>query len=416
MAKSALEYYADSLGNAVLYDQNRRPSIFVRHPLQKSSEFDALLPATAHPAFVVNGVTDPDLLIGKYMSAELESNGTQYSLPNKEPKVSMEYDTFLTKMKAFNTGVSGSNVTGLTIADHGLLVLTAHKNGWTSHGNNNYGADIGVGTRYELAKSISVGNKRIFRGWEYECLIAHTTAADKLPCDAPAYWKKGKYVGGTYVSSQAVAGSNYSTYNTLTGTGPIDWNFLDDPCLEADIQGNASEQVYGVRLVNMEIQIIPYNNAADPACDLSAESSAWRAILPSGSNHGYTLVQPGTSGTVHYTYQNNVITLDNTAPASGDLDESSKNTSFKDVAVNTVNIPSVPYILYELGLAPLPGTNVDGKLYITMTAEERVARRGGHYNNTSSAGVAFLNFSNARSFKGAYYGARPRSRSATLLT
>ena len=31
----------------------------------------------------------------------------------------------------------------------------------------------------------------------------------------------------------------------------------------------------------------------------------------------------------------------------------------------------MPHILYELGLAPLPGTTVDGRLYVQMTAEER---------------------------------------------
>ena len=262
MPNSALEYYCDALGNVVLRDADGNPSIFVRHPKQLSSEFDPILPAHTHPAFIVNNTEDPAALIGKYMSSELASNGTQYSLPNMPPRVSMNYDTFLTKMKAF-----GGNVTGLTIADHGLLVLMAHKAKFVSHGNNNYGADYRAGTRFELAKAVSVGQKMIFRGWEYTCLIAHTTADTLLPTDAPAYWQKGKQVGGTPVLSQAATANWFHGYNTLTGSGPIDWNMLDDPCLEADIQGNANEQVYGFRLVNCEIQIIPDNNAADPACD-----------------------------------------------------------------------------------------------------------------------------------------------------
>ena len=41
---------------------------------------------------------------------------------------------------------------------------------------------------------------------------------------------------------------------------------------------------------------------------------------------------------------------------------------------------------------------------------ERVARRGGNYNNTSNAGVAYLNFNNDRSNSNVNNGARPRSR------
>ncbi len=402
MQNSALEYYADMLGNVVLRDSNGNPSIFVRHPKQKSSEFDASLPEHTHPAFVVNNTEDAAILIGKYMSSELESGGTQYSLPNMPPKVNIGHDTFLTKMKAF-----GGSVTGMTIADHGLLVRMAHKAGKLSHGNNNHGADVSAGTNYQLSKSLSVSDKRVFRGWEYECLIAHTTSADLLPCDAPAYWRKGKQVGGTPVLSQANEDNHYQGYNTLTGSGPMDWNFMDDPCLEADIQGNANEQIYGFRLVNCEIQILPDNNAADPAADLSAQSSAWRAIKPHAGDDGYDLVAPGTEGTVHYTWANGVITLDTVAPT---FDGNGRNTAFKDVAVNSTNLPFVPYILYELGLAPLPGTTVDGTLSIQFTAEERICRRGGSYTSQSNAGIASLGCYLARNSNHEYYGARPRSR------
>ena len=405
MANSALEYYADTLGNVVLKDSDGNPSIFVRHPKQKSNEFDASLPDHTHPAFIVNGTEDPAILIGKYKSSELVSNGTQYSLPNMPPKGSMTYDNFLTKMRAF-----GGNVSGMTIADHGLLVLAAHKAGYTSHGNNNYGADYRAGTKFELAKAVAVGDKRIFRGWEYTCLIAHTTSDTLLPINAPAYWQKGKQVGGTPVISQAAAANWYQGYNTLTGSGPMDWNFLDDPCLEADIQGNAAEQIYGFRLVNCEIQILPDNNAADPSADLSADSSAWRAIKPHANDDGYDLVAPGTAGTVHYNWLNGKITLDTVVP---NFDEQQRNTPFKNVGVNTENLPYVPHILYELGLAPLPGTTVDGTLYVMFTAAERVARRGGHSVNTSNAGVACLLCGNARGFANPHYGGRPRSRQLT---
>ncbi len=402
MPGSALEYYADMLGNIVLHDAKGNRSVFVRHPKQKSSEFDASLPEHTHPAFIVNNTEDPAILIGKYMSSELETDGTQYSIPNMPPKVDMEYDAFLTKMKAF-----GGSVTGMTIADHGLLVLIAHKAGFASHGNNNYGADYRAGTGFSRNKSLAVGDKRIFQGWEYECLIAHTTSASLIPCDAPAYWKKLRRVGGTPVMSQVAIGNNYNGYNTLTGSGPMDWNMLNDASLEADIQGNAMEQVYGIRLVNCEIQILPNNNAADPDADLTADSSAWRAIKPHAGDDGYDLVAPGTEGTVHYTYANSKITLDTVAPEFGNQ---YRETDFTDIAVNSTNMPYVPCILYELGLAPLPGTTVDGRVYIRITADECVARRGNRYSSESKAGVGALIFSNGRTNTGVFSGARPRAR------
>jgi len=402
MANSALEYYADSLGNVVLRDAAGNPSVFVRHPKQKSNEFDASLPDHTHPAFIVNGVEDPALLIGKYKSSELASNGTQYSLPNMPPRASMAYDTSLTKMKAF-----GGDVTGMTIADHGLLVLMAHKAGFVSHGNNSYGTDYRAGTSYALNKAVAVGDKMIFRGWEYTCLIAHTTADSLLPTDAPAYWQKGRQVGGTQIISQAAAANHYNGYHSLTGSGPLDWYMLNDPCMEADIAGSCTEQIYGFRLVNCEIQIIPDNNAADPACDLSAASSAWRAIKPHANDNGYDLVAPGTAGTVHYNWLDGKITLDTVVP---NFDDAQHITPFSQIAVNAENLPYVPTILYELGLAPLPGTTVDGDVYIAFTAEERVARRGGNYGGTSHAGVAHLHCGGTRSNAYANYGARPRSR------
>lgn len=390
---TSLELYAESMNNVVLRDANGNPSIFVKHPKQLSSEFDASLPEHVHPAFIVNNTTDDALLIAKYKSSELESNGTQYSLPYRKPKHSMQHDTFLTKMKAF-----GGNVTGLTIADHGLLVLMAHKASFVSHGNNNYGADYRAGTLWAKDQARSVGDKRIFNGWEYECLKAHTTSDALKPDVSPAYWKKGKHVGGD---------SDGGT-RTLTGSGPVDWNMLNDPALEADIQGNVFEQVYGFRLVNCEIQILPDNNAANPSADLSASSSAWKAILPHANDAGCDLVAPGTVGTLHYTYQNSKVTLDNVAPDS--FDGSYKNTNFKDLAVNSTNVPYVPDLLKELGLFPISGTTVDGLFYIQLTAEERVARRGGICNGASSTGVACLSCDNPRSASRDSYGARARSR------
>lgn len=404
MNNSPLEFLARQYGNVVQYDDAGNPSIFVKFPQMKSSELDSTLPDHVHPAFKINNVVEDAILIGKFKAAEIENGGTQYSLPNMPPRVYMNHDTFLQKMRAFGNGASG-----ITIADHGFLLLLAHKNKWEPHGNNNWGCDYRDASPWEMAKAYTVGTVRSFRGWTYECIKAHTSAAELLPIEKPTYWKKLKQVGGTPAdTSQYNADSHYRGYNTLNGSGPLNWYLNSDPGSLCDIQGNCFEQVYGFRLVNCEIQILgDNNNAADASTDCSANSSAWRAILPHASDNGYDLVAPGTAGTVHYTWANNKITLDTVVPT---FDNEYRGTTFKDMAINSTHLPYMPYILYELGLAPLPSTTVQGYFYVQMTADERVARRGGSCSGASSAGVAYLDCSDPRSHAGAAYGGRPRSR------
>lgn len=405
MNNSPLEFLARQYGNVVQYDAEGNPSIFCKFPKMKSSDLDSSLPDHVHPAFKINNAEQENILIGKYMSSELESNGTQYSLPNMPPKVSMSYDNFLAKMRAFGNGASG-----LTIADHGFLLLLAQKNKWEPHGNNYWGCDYRDATPWEMNKAYTTSDERSFRGWLYQCIKAHTSAAELLPVDSPTYWKKLKQVGGTPASeAQYNADNHYRGYNTLTGSGPLDWYLGSDPANLCDIQGNAFEQVYGFRLVNCEIQILgDNNNAADASADCSANAE-WKAILPNAADDGYTLVAPGTAGTLHYTWQNSKIIIDTVEPT---FDNEYRGTTFKDIAVNTTHIPHMPSIMYELGLAPISGTTVQGYFYIHFTRDERVARRGGGYYSTSSAGMAYLNCNYPRGHADAAYGGRLRSREA----
>ena len=403
MINTALELAARRHGNKVLYDAKGNPSVFVPFYQMQSSFLDASLPGHAHPAFTTGGTLYDRILLGQYMASELETNGTLYSLPGRAPMVSLGMDPFLTRMQAFRYGVSG-----MTIADHGLILLMCHKYGWNPHGNNNYGHDYRDGTRWETGKSITVGLKRVQFGWEYTALKPHTSDLTNQPYNSPEYWAKGKQVGGVPVESQ-ISESNYSGLNTITGSGPRSWCLGNDVGSLNDVVGNANEQVYGVRLVNCEIQIIPDNDAAAPGADLSANSTLWKAILPNSSDDGYTLVEPGTPGTVHYAWIDGKITLVARELTDEEFDGVQRNTVFKDVAVDSATLPYVPYILKELGLAPIPGMTVPGRLYVQFTRDERVARRGGNYHSASDAGPADLIFSYYRSYASTFCGGRPRS-------
>ena len=226
------------------------------------------------------------------------------------------------------------------------------------------------------------------------------------PDISPTYWERGKLIGG--ISQDNGMDTNHQTgYRTLNGTGPLDWYLGKDPSNLADIIGSSMEQQYGLRYVNCEMQILENNNAADPDADLSASSAAWKAILPNQSDDGYTLVAPGTAGTLHWTWQNGKLTLDTVEP---EFDDQYRGTNFKDLAYNATNLPYVPSIVKELGLFPTgSGDNTEGYYYQHMTRDERFPRRGGGYYSTSSAGLGCVDSANPRGSAGAGYGCRPRS-------
>jgi hypothetical protein len=303
----SIERFAQEMGWVVKYADDGTPNFFYPIYKCKSSDLDASLPEHTHPAFIVNGQEIDRRLIAVFKGSS--HNEACHSIPNMPPLVNTGADQLLAKIKACGTGFGPK-----TCADSGLILLLAKKNGWVPKGNNAYGVDCRDGTSFELNKSVAVGDKRVFRGWEYTALVAHTTSAEHLPSEDVGYWKKGKHVGGTPVASQYSADNSYRGYNTLTGSGPASWRLDGTISGIDDVNGNCFDQDYGYRIYDGELQVLENNNAADPSADLSASSAAWKAILPNSANNGHTLVAPGTSGTLHWTWANSKITLDTVAP------------------------------------------------------------------------------------------------------
>ena len=405
MNNSPLEFLARQFGNVVKYDADGNPSIFVKFPKMKSSDLDASLPEHTHPAFIINGVEQDYILIGKYKATSLTGSGsdgkTLYSLPNMPPAHSRTADAFLTQLRAFGNGVSG-----VTVADRGFLLLLAQKMGWNPGGNSDYGHCYKDASRYELAKSVNVGDKRGFRGWLYECIKAHTTSVELYPDIAPLYWKKLKQIGGAEAYSDMHDSGQNNLILTLNGSGPLDWYLDGTPASVCDIVGNQFEQDYGYRIVGNELQIMENNNAASPDADLTASSAAWKAILPNKSDDGYTLVAPGTAGTLHWTWANGKITLDTVAP---EYDRQYRGTDFKSLGVNSTNLPYIPHIVRELGLFPTSGSTMKGYYYMQFINEERFPRRGASYLSGGLIGLGFEVCGDPRSDADGSYGARPRS-------
>ena len=403
MNNSPLEFLAKKYGNVVKYDNDGNVAgIFVKFPKMKSSDLVAGLPEHTHPAFIINGIEKDYILLGKYKGGENGvSNGAILSLPNIMPVRSLGADQCLTRMKQAGTGI-----TGMTCADYGFIKLLAQKNGWVPKGNSNWGQSHKDATVWTTGASVAVDAERAYEGYIYKCLIAHTTSAELKPDIAPTYWQKGKLIGGIS-QDNAKDASKQTGYRTLNGTGPLDWYLGSDPANLSDIVGSSLEQQYGYRIYDCELQILENNNAADPDADISASSAAWKAILPNTSDDGYTLVAPGTAGTLHWNWTGSAIQLDTQCD---DLTIGAKGQNFKTLTAHATRLPYVPSIVKELGLFPTDANdNTEGYYYVNFVAGERFPRRGGYYYSTSLTGLGCVNASDERGNTYPYYGCRPRS-------
>jgi hypothetical protein len=238
--------------------------------------------------------------------------------------------------------------------------------------------------------------------WDYKCLGGsheylgnRNYGRDSSRHELTGVMKSGSYTPGD-TSLQDAA--------TLTGTGGSLWNDDGTDSGIADLVGNVWEWVGGFRLNDGEIQIIPDNDACLAACDMSAASTEWKAVLQDGS-----LVAPGTADTLKFdsAYADKTSNANAGAPT---LNTSITNTvatgyngvSFKDfVASSGV---AVPVILQQLAIFPI-GSDLQGYLW-SRNSGERLPYRGGHWHDGANAGPFALYLSGARSYSGRNLGFR----------
>lgn len=330
--------------NTVILDDLGMPSIMVAIPKMFSSELIEGATQDVHPAFVMNTVEQTKVAIGKYQS--IVRNERAYSLPMQDPRASITADAARTACRKKGEGW------GLQpFALWGAIALWCKKNGTMPHGNNNYGRDA-----------------------TYTHERGATTYVD------------GDHAGG----------------RTATGSGPATWYHDHTPAGIADMNGNVSEWCDGMRLVNGEIQIIPYANCMSSTADMSATSTEWKAIKTDG-----TLVAPGTSGTLKYDWANGKITL---ATSLTTQESTGRSTAFQNLGL--ASGVTAPQILKELALFPADADGYEGDYFYMNNGEaERFPYRGGGWGGGAIAGVFFTDLADPRSyshaligFRAAYYG------------
>lgn len=231
--------------NTVKLDDIGMPSVMVTFPKVKNSELITGLSENVHPAFVVNGIEKSQIYVSKYQNIVV--NDRAYSLPFKDPKASLTFDSALQFCR--NKGAGWSL---MPFSLWSAIALWCRKNNTMPRGNNNYGRD-------------------------------HSSIHEKGTV--------------TYRESDKDA-------RIATGSGPATWNHNWLPDGISDLNGNVYEWNAGLRINNGEIQIIPYANSMLTDTDMKASSTAWKAIAVDGS-----LVDPGSGGTLMYGWDGSKIIL-----------------------------------------------------------------------------------------------------------
>lgn len=324
--------------NKVIYDDVGMPSIMVR--FDKGTNADVITGGSenTHAAFSVDGAEKAAFWYSKYQNIRIKcADGLYraYSLPLQDPTTGINFDT--ARGYCENKG-NGWHIA--TNAEWAWIALQCRKNGFMPRGNNNYGKD-------------------------------HSRPDEK------------GIVTYTYTD-------NGTLYNgrVATGSGPKSWAHNNDASGVWDLNGNVYEWMGGYRTVAGEIQIIPYNNAANKLNPQTVDSTLWKAIMPDGS-----LVDPGTAGTLKWDYANSKITL---ATEFTLQEDAYKSTSFNALAL--ADGVTCPEIMKALALFPADSGNHGGDyFYMNNGAAERFASRGGSWYGGSIGGVFSLNGSYARS-------------------
>lgn len=326
--------------NKVIFDDTGMPSIMVAVPKAKYSDVITGGTDETLPFWIMDGEEKSVIYVSKFLN--IVENDRAYSLGGYLPRNYINFDQSVAACKKKGAGWH-LNQTGI----FAYLNLLSQKMGTVPHGNTNYGKD---------------------------------------------YYHP--YERGTMPQGE--------TQRTLTGSGQPTWYHNHDMSGIADINGNLWEWTGGLRLVNGEIQIIPYGNSMKLDCDMSASSTLWKAIKPDG-----TLVEPGTAGTlkIDRTSASDATLRINTSVTTQTTDSNDTSEVFKNV--KAVSGVAIPKLLVALGLFPDSGvTGYGNDRFWARNNGERLPLRGSAFGDTSDSGPSALGLHCPRSLSSGYVGFR----------
>ena len=324
--------------NAVKFDDLGMPSIMVAVPKMKYSDLITGGTQETLPWWIVDGVEKDVIWVSKYINVVV--NDRAYSLPAKDPKCFINFDTALAACRRKGQGWH-LNQNGVFAA----INLLCQRNGFIPRGNTYWGK---------------------------------------------SYEKRYEEGINTHIDSSHDGG------RTATGSGPVTWYHDGTAAGIADLCGNCWEWVSGMRIVNGEIQIIPYGNSMKSECNMGSDSTEWKAIMPDG-----TLVEPGKTGTLHYDYISGKLAINTSTSQAG-------NWSIPFYDMSAAKGISIPQIVVAAGL--IKDSNDDygtrGHMQYINTDGERLPLRGSSFSYNSNAGNGALHLNILRSYSCDYFSFR----------
>ena len=343
--------------NTVMFDDLNQPSVMVRVPKYAVEDITAGAGTGVHPAFIISGVEQYEFWVGMYPA--YLANSRALSIPGVDPAASINFDNSL-----LVCGNKGEGWHLMTNAEWAAIFLWSHSFAGADgvHGNTYYGRDY--------SEKSEIGRRK----------------------------------------DGVTPGTASGTARTLTGSGPLKWRHDLSPYGIADLVGNVWEWIGGYRLVDGEIQIIANNDAAldRTGAAHNATTGTWQAILENG-----TLVIPGTDLTLKWDATGATGTgapILNTTITNQSDGTTSANVAYKNI---TTLGPVAPDLIKKLGLYPHETTMNRGIFYMRNLGE-RLPFRGGHWRNSSNAGLAATYLSNPRSHTSSAIGFRPAFVSRVL--
>ena len=326
--------------NTVIFDDMELPSVMVAMPKMTNLELMDGGTQQTHFAWIVDNDEKDVIYVSKYINVVFRDRA--YSLPNRLPRNHINFDQ---AMEACRRKGRGHHMT--TNAMYAAIALLTRRLGVEPRGNNNWGRDAVV--THERGASLASevdGNGRVLR--------------------------------------------------TMTGSGPASWHHDFTKHGIADLNGNVWEWASGFRILNGEIQIIPYGNAMKNDASHADTSTLWRGIDQNGN-----LIAPGAVGTLKYDRVGNVFQV---GPTIDNARISSSNT-FRTIAAKAG--ATIPNILRLLALFPPPNAaDMTRGTFWCNNDGERLPLRGGDWNAGSGAGVFALAMLNVRSISSWHVGFR----------
>lgn len=322
----------------ILYDDKGFPSYMVRIPKFNLQDIATVYGSGVHPAFVVGGIEKSEILIGAFQAKIYD--GRACSIPHVDPTTSINFDN----AKAACTA-KGAGWHLMTNWEWAAVALWCLKNGFQPRGNTDYGRS-----------------------------------------------HEATYETGTRVDNVA-PGTASGTGRTLTGSGPASWRHNNTFTGIADLVGNVSEWVDGVKLADGKI-LMPSDN------NFSLIETNWP---DTGVRFDSTVdAQEGTSSVdVGDPIISDVITKYAGPMGSNENYGYTQIANWKDLTKKVGY--NIPVSMLQAAIAPITlsgGTysqDPKGYLYVRNYGERSLIR-GGYWNDGANAGLFYLILSNHRSY------------------